>query len=132
MPRKFPACGKILIAESVQPLDDKNEFGLVAASYRICTGFDPENGQRMAVWIAQPQSSHVDILHRDYNPNTNALKEEHRYSWPEKGGIDLGQKEERWWRRDVRSFDFAGRVTREEVYWYDASREGDRWVRIGK
>jgi hypothetical protein len=131
-PRQFPKCGKILIAESIQTLEAKNEFDVQAGPYRICTAFDPENGQRMAVWIARPQTSDVAILHRDYNPKTGALKEEHRYSWPEKGGKDLGQKEERWWRRDVRFFDFAGRVTKEEVFWYDASREGERWVKIGK
>ncbi len=131
-PRTFPPCGKILIAESAQKLEAKNEFDIPAGTYHICTGFDPENGQRLAVWIALAQTAHVDVLHRDYNPKTGALKEEHRYSFPEKGGKDLGQKEERWWRRDVRFFDFAGRVIKEEVYWYDASRDNDRWVRIGK
>jgi hypothetical protein len=130
-PRKMPRCGKVLFAETAQPLGKGNEYGLPAGTYYVTHAFDPENGRRLSVYVAVHQDPQVDLLQRDYDPATGRLRYEDRYDWLDQGGKAVGGKEERWWRKISRTFDPAsGAVTRTEVFRYDFDRQPDRWVRV--
>jgi hypothetical protein len=130
-PAKFPHCGKILIAETAQALGGENEFDLPAGAYHVCTGFDPETGKRLAVWVALPQTSHVDVLQREYDPKIGKPLREDRFDWLEKGGKAVGAETERWGKKSSRTFDpKTGKVTGEMIFRYDDRVAGDHWVKI--
>jgi hypothetical protein len=131
-PARMPPCGKILIAETKSRLEKDNEFGLAAGTYHVNTGFDPESGKRYAAWVSLPQTSRVDLVHREYDPGTGRPKREERFDLVPSGGKAVGAKSEEWYRKTARRFDpDTGRVTAEEVFWYDQAAEPDRrWVKV--
>lgn len=133
-PSTFPPCGKLLIAESKSKLDAGNEYGLAAGPYHVNTGFDPETGKRYAAWVSLPQVSSVELLHREYDPESGKPRREDRFDWPQTGGKAAGAKTENWYRKVSRLFDPAtGKVTKEEVFRHDQDAEFDkRWVKVGK
>ena len=128
---KMPKCGKILIAETSRRVEQDNEFGIAAGTYWINTGFDPETGKRLASWVRLPQASHVAVVDRRYDPDTGHPQFEQRYDWPKTGGKAAGAKTDDWFRKIERTFDAAGKVTKEDVFRYDGSVEG-RWAKVGK
>jgi hypothetical protein len=131
-PARLPPCGKILVAPTKTRLEDGNEFGLAAGTYHVNTGFDPETGMRYAAWVSLPQTSQVDLLHREYDPATGKAKREDRFDSLRSGGKAVGAKTEEWYRKISRTFDPAtGKVTQEEVFRYDQAAEPDRrWVKV--
>jgi len=130
-PAKLPRCGHLLVAETGQRLEAKNEYGLPAATYYVNTAYDPETGQRVAVWVSVHQGAYVDLVHRDYQPKTGKLRREDRFEWLAKGGRAAGALEERWWKKMARTFDLkTGQVTREKIFRYDQTRGSDRWVKV--
>ena len=126
-----PKCGQYLVAETATRLGKDNEFGLPAGPYWINTGFDPETGKKLAVWVRVPQESHVALVDRRYDPDTGKVQFEQRYDFLKAGGKAAGAKTEDWYRRTERTFDAAGKVTKEEVLRYDEDAEaGKRWVKV--
>jgi hypothetical protein len=132
-PAKMPACGKVLIAETKMRLDRDNEFGLGAAEYYVNTGFDPESGKRVAAWVRKPQTSHVALVNREYDPNTDKPKREERFDFLTTGGKAVGAKTDEWYRKTERTFDATGKVVKEDVFRHEQSAEPEkRWVRVEK
>src|SRR5262249_35450190 len=130
-PAELPRCGHFLVAETGQRLEAKNEYGMPAATYYVNTAYDPETGQRVAVWVSAHQDPYDDLVHRDYQPKTGKLRREDRFEWLAKGGRAAGASGERWWRKTARKFDLkTGQVTREEIFRYDQTRKSDRWVKV--
>ena len=128
---KMPACGVLLLAETHTQLDNDNEFGLAAGAYYVNTGFDPETGKRRAVCVRLPQGPSVIRLNREYDADTGAVKHEDRYDTVLTGGKVVGAKTEDWYRKITRTFDHAGKLTREEIFRHDAGAEsGKRWVKV--
>ena len=82
-PAKMPASGKMMIAETAVPLESGNEFGLPADTYYVCTGYDPETGQRLAAWVSRyQQQGQVDLVHREYDAKTGRVRSRHcKRSW---------------------------------------------------
>jgi hypothetical protein len=133
IPAKLPACGKVLIAETKMRLEKDNEFGLDPAVYYVNTGFDPESGKRVAAWVRKPQASHVALVNREYDPDTDKPKREERFAFLTTGGKAVGAKTEEWYRKIERTFDAMGKVTKEVVFRYDDTAEPDkRWVKVSK
>jgi hypothetical protein len=129
----MPKSGKILIAETSTRLDKGNEFGLAPGPYWVNTGFDTETGKRLAAWVRLPQVSQVELVDRRYDPASGKVQFELRYDFLQTGGKAAGAKAEEWYRKIQRTFDSSGRVTKEEVFRYDAAAEaGKRWVKAGK
>jgi hypothetical protein len=76
----------------------------------------------------------VELVHREYVPDSGKVKREDRFEFPQTGGKAVGAKTEAWYKKTSRVFDIAtGKVTSEEVFRYDQDAEPDkRWVKIGK
>ena len=131
-PAKMPACGKIMIAETAVPLESGNEFGLSADTYYVCTGYDPETGQRLAAWVSRYQQGQVDLVHREYDPKTGHPRRETCFETLDSGGLKAGAEAEKWWRKTVRTFDpDTGKATSEETFRYDGHADAEhRWVKV--
>ena len=133
-PSKMPPCKKLLVALTSTELPKDNEYGLPAGRYYVNTGYDPESGKRYAAWVSLAQTSSVELVHREYVPDSGKVKREDRFEFPKTGGKAVGAKTEAWYKKTSRVFDIAtGKVTTEEVFRHDQDAEPDkRWVKIGK
>jgi hypothetical protein len=78
-PGKVPACGKMLVAETILPLGPQNEFGLPPQLAHIQTGYDPETGDRLTAKVMKHERGLVfTLLYREYHPKTGAVEKETR------------------------------------------------------
>jgi hypothetical protein len=130
-PAKMPPCKRLLIAPSLVALEQDNDFGLPAGSYQVQIGFDPESGKRYSAWVIEPNAA-LDLIHRDYEPDTAKVTREDRFDVLKTGGKAAGARTEEWYRKTSRTFDtVTGKVAREEVFWYDDQAEFEnRWVKV--
>jgi hypothetical protein len=128
---KMPKCGQILFTETDTKLEADNEFGLPAGRYYVNNGLDPETGKKHGTWVRVAQAGHIAVMNREYDPDTGKPTRDQRFDGIDTGGKALGAKTESWLRRTDRTFDPTGKVTKEEVFWYDASADaGKRWVKV--
>ena len=129
----MPKGGHILFTESDARLGADNEFGLPEGPYYVNSGFDPETGKRHATWVRVAQGPSVAVMNRAYDLDTGKPTRDERFDRPKAGGKAAGAKTEEWWRKVERTYDAAGKVTREEAFWYDESAEHEkRWVKVKK
>lgn len=127
----MPECGHILLTESDARLEKGNEFGLPEGRYYVNNGLDPVSGRRHATWVRVAQGPGVEVMNRAYDLGTGKPTRDERFDRPRAGGKAAGAKTEEWWRKVERTYDAAGRVTREDVFWYDESAEPEkRWVKV--
>lgn len=129
---KFPACGKLLIAQTATALDKDNEYGLPAGPYHVTTGFDPESGTRYAAWVYKAEVGGVELVRRAYDPPTAKPTREERFESPRTGGKAVGAKTDDWLKKTARTFDpKTGKVTKEEVFRHDQCADpNNRWIKI--
>ncbi|VTR99627.1 unnamed protein product [Gemmata massiliana] len=129
---KMPACGVLLLAETHTRLGKDNEFGLEAGAYYINTGFDPETGMRRAICVRFPQGPSVTRMNREYDADTGLAVHEERYDTVLTGGKAVGAKTESWYRKITRTFAPAGKLAREDIFFYDAdiAESEKRWVQV--
>lgn len=127
----MPKCGYILFTESDARLEKDNEFGLPEGPFYVNNGLDPETGKRHGTWIRVAQGPSAEVMNRAYNPDTGKPSRDVRYELIKNGGKEVGKKTEEWGRKTERTYDSSGKVTKEEVFWYDRDAEkGKEWVKI--
>ncbi len=128
---QMPKCGYILFTESDVRLEKDNEFGLPEGPFYVNNGFDPENGKRHGTWIRLAQGPSVEVMNRAYHLDTGKPSRDVRYDLVKSGGKEVGAKTDEWGRKVERTYDSSGKVTKEEVFWYDRDAEKDKqWVKV--
>lgn len=132
MPTAKLRLGKMLISESAQTLDDKNEYELPAGKYVVSTAHDLETGKRLAAWVSPFGSMPENISCRDYDPATGKLRGAEDYRWKQAGGKVIGAAVDHYWQKTLKLIDRkTGQTIAQQVYREDRHPDGSReWVRI--
>lgn len=131
-PAQMPSSGKILVVPTLIQLAAKNEFELPAAQYKLATAYDPQTGNRLAVFVFRVQPGYEKVLYRDYDPAKRAVLREDRFDVKPSGGNALGAVRDEWWQKTSREFNpGTGAVTATQRFFYD-ERPGveQRWVAL--
>lgn len=127
----LPKCGQVLFAETHTELAKGNEFDLAPGPFYVCRGYDPETGKVHSATVRLPQGPSVVRVERDYDPATGKPTGENRYALYETGGKAVGAKDDKWYSKLRRTYDAAGKVSKEETFRYDDGAAPDmRWVLV--
>jgi len=127
--------GRYLFAETTAKLPPANSFGLKADQYRLTYALDADSGKTAAIWVSEmrlgPTSTPSVVQYFDLK--NGRLRIEVRFDLLEKGGVAAGGKEERWYRKLVRTYDAeAKRVEKEETFRYANTPKAGGYLPVDK
>ncbi len=127
--------GWYLFAESSCFLESGNAFGLPAKAYRMTCALDADTGKISATWVTimgLGPTSTPSVIHY-FDQSTGKVRREERFDLFEIGGLTVGAKEERWYRKLVRTYDpKTNRLISEEAFRFTQSPEGSKFVPINR
>lgn len=129
----MPKCEQVLFAETHIELAKGNEFEVTPGPYYLNRGYDPETGKVHSATVRLPQGPSVVRVERSYDPATGKPISDNRYALSETGGKAIGAKDDKWYGKVRRTYDAAGKVSKEETFRYDDGAAPDmRWVLVKK
>ena len=127
--------GWYLLAETTGRLESGNEYGLSAEEHRMTYALDADSGKTAAIWVTimrlGPTSTPSVIQY--FDQKTGKVRREERFDSFESGGLAAGGKEERWYRKLVRTYDpNTSQLKAEEVFRFTTSPDGSKFVPVNK
>jgi hypothetical protein len=127
--------GWYLFAETSDKLEPSNPYGLKPEHHRLTFAFDADTGKTAAIWVSRmdlgPTSTPSVVQY--YNLETGKRRREERLDLLDKGGLAAGNREERWLRKLVRTYDADGkRALKEETFRWAGTPEGNGYVPVNR